>query len=150
MDTIEEQLKQAILAKYKSVLSFTKEIGIPYSTLDSVFKRGIANSGVSTMLRVFHALDLDIESISTNTLRPKTYADACINKSEYSHIKKYRSLDVHGKEAVDGILNIEYHRCAVTFDEDDTELYANLARQQRQKEKKRDAEASSVNDFAAG
>lgn len=67
--TIEEQLKQKILERYKSVRAFTTSINIPYSTLDSVFKRGIANAGVSTMIKVFNALDLDIESIQSVELR---------------------------------------------------------------------------------
>lgn len=66
--SIEEQLKEVILSRYKSVRAFTLAVGIPYSTLDSVFKRGIANAGVDTMLKVFNYLDLDIESILTGSL----------------------------------------------------------------------------------
>ena len=67
--TIEEQLKQEILSQYKSVRAFTNEVGIPYTTLDSVFKRGIQNAGVYTMIKVFSALNLDIESIPSGELR---------------------------------------------------------------------------------
>lgn len=70
--TLEEQLKSEILSRYKSVRSFTTTINIPYSTLDSVFKRGITNAGVSTMIKVFTALDLDIESISSGKLERKS------------------------------------------------------------------------------
>lgn len=66
--TLEEQLKNEILSRYKSVRAFTTAINVPYSTLDSVFKRGISNAGVSTMIKVFGALDLDIESISSGIL----------------------------------------------------------------------------------
>ena len=69
--TVEEQLKQEILNQYKSVRSFTTEIGIPYTTLHSVFTRGIANAGLETKLNVFDALGLDIESLPTGTLRHK-------------------------------------------------------------------------------
>lgn len=69
----EEQLKQEILSKYKSIRAFTTAINIPYSTLDSVFKRGITNAGVSTMIRVFDALDLDIESVQDNCLRHRQF-----------------------------------------------------------------------------
>lgn len=71
--TIEEQLKQEILKRYKSVRAFTTTINIPYSTLDSVFKRGITNAGVSTMIKVFDALDLDIESVQSKELRHRTH-----------------------------------------------------------------------------
>lgn len=33
------------------------------------------------------------------------------DKSEIEHIKKYRSLDSYGQEAVDKILDVEYERC---------------------------------------
>ena len=69
--SIEEQLKSIILSKYKSVRAFTTSIGIPYTTLDSVFKRGICKAGVETMLKVFSALNLDVESITTGTLTEK-------------------------------------------------------------------------------
>jgi len=34
-----------------------------------------------------------------------------LSKKERSHIKKYRSLDPYGKEAVDGVLDVEFRRC---------------------------------------
>ena len=33
------------------------------------------------------------------------------SSSEQNHIKKYRALDPYGKEAVDGVLDVEYRRC---------------------------------------
>lgn len=69
--TIEEQLKQEILSRYKSIRAFTTAIDIPYSTLDSALKRGISNAGISTMIKVFNALDLDVEGIAVGTLLAK-------------------------------------------------------------------------------
>lgn len=69
--TIEEQLKAEILSQYKSVRAFTTLINIPYTTLDSVFRRGIGKAGIDTMIKVFDALDLDIESISSGVLKKK-------------------------------------------------------------------------------
>lgn len=66
--TIEEQLKSEILKQYGSVRALTNAIGVSYSTLDSALKRGISNAGVSTMIRVFQALNLDIENIQRGDL----------------------------------------------------------------------------------
>ena len=55
--TIEEQLKNIIKMRYKRVRAFTNQIGIPYTTLDSVFKRGISNSGIGTMIKIFESLN---------------------------------------------------------------------------------------------
>lgn len=113
--TLEEQLKKEILGKYKSVRAFTTAINVPYSTLDSVFKRGITNAGVSTMIRVFGALDLDVESISSGKLERKAsnygIQSLELTAQEQGHIQKYRFLDPYGKEAVDGVLDVEWRRC---------------------------------------
>ena len=44
---IEERLKQLILSKYKSIRAFTKEVNIPYSTVDTMLKRGISGTNNS-------------------------------------------------------------------------------------------------------
>lgn len=103
--TIEEQLKQEILSKYKSVRAFTTAIDIPYSTLDSAFKRGIMNAGVSTMVKVFSALDLDIESVREPTLRRKEEVEANflpLNKGEKNLVDMYRELNQEGQEKLVG------------------------------------------------
>ena len=68
--TIEEQLKNEILNNYKSIRAFTQKIDIPYSTLDTIFKRGIGGAGVNTVLKIFNELSLDIESIDKGVLTP--------------------------------------------------------------------------------
>lgn len=100
---MEEQLKNAILEKYKSVRAFTTTINIPYSTLDSVFKRGISNAGISTMIKVFDALDLDIESVSSGELRHRksenknSPSTAEAVPGEEQLISLYRDLNDEGR-----------------------------------------------------
>lgn len=67
--TLEEQLKQEILARYKSIREFSAMTRIPYSTVDSVLKRGIKNSGVGTVIKIFSFLDIDVESIASGSLK---------------------------------------------------------------------------------
>ncbi len=42
--TVEEQLKSEILSRYKSIAAFTSAIGVPNSTLNSVFKQWVRGS----------------------------------------------------------------------------------------------------------
>ena len=44
MGKSEDLLKEVILDKYKSIREFTQEIGMPYSTVDTILKRGIRKS----------------------------------------------------------------------------------------------------------
>lgn len=67
--SLEEQLRAEILSQYKSVRAFTMTVGIPYSTMDSIFKRGISNAGVGTVIKIFKSLGLDVESISSDQLK---------------------------------------------------------------------------------
>lgn len=99
--TLEEQLKAIILEKYKSVRAFTQEISVPYSSVDSILKRpnGIKNAGVSLMLKIFDALDLDIESIQTDTLAPKMHIPSDMLLTP----KEKQMLDLHRKSSQQGI-----------------------------------------------
>ena len=101
---MEEDLKSIILSRYKSVNDFANAIGVPQSTIASIFKRGIDKAGVQTILKIFNALDLDVESISTGKLKKSDV----LTDSELT--KKYRALDEHGREIVDAVLDIEYKR----------------------------------------
>lgn len=117
---IEDQLKQIILERYKSVRAFAQTFDIPYSTLDSVLKRGIQNAGIGTIIKIFDALDLDIESVKENNLKKASSLNALrknlssylnLSVNEEDGIKKYRTLDKYGKETVSGVLEYEYKRC---------------------------------------
>lgn len=61
--TAEQQLKELILSRYKSIHAFTKLIGIPHSTFDSILKRGILNANISNILKITNELNIDIESL---------------------------------------------------------------------------------------
>ena len=69
---LEEQLRSKILEKHKSVREFANYYEIPNSTVDSVLKRGIYNSGVGTVIKIFDALNLDLESVPSGTLTEKS------------------------------------------------------------------------------
>lgn len=62
--TIEERLKDLILERYKSIREFTTRIDIPYSTVDSVLKRGINNSNIITIIRICKALGISADKLA--------------------------------------------------------------------------------------
>lgn len=66
---LEEQIKNLIIEKYGSVRRFSLKIGVPYTTIDSILKRGIDNSNVSNVIKMCKALDLSIDkTIENNAL----------------------------------------------------------------------------------
>ena len=68
---VEQDLKNLILQRYKSVRAFSEQTGIPYSTIDSIFKRGIANSSVSNIIKICRALGIDADSLGDGKIEPR-------------------------------------------------------------------------------
>ena len=60
---IEDELKKLILEKYNSLRNFAIKIDIPYTTIDSILKRGIANSNVSNVIKICKALDISSDKL---------------------------------------------------------------------------------------
>ena len=98
--TIEEQLKEIINGKYKSIRAFTQEVDIPYSTVDTMLKRSIGGTGVSTVIKIFHTLGLDVESISSGELKPIKNAPAA--DSDEGDIRKQKLIHNYHKLNTDG------------------------------------------------
>lgn len=99
--TIEEQVKSIIIQKYKSVRAFTQAIGVPYSTIDSMLKKGIGGTGVQTVLKVCHALEIDPDSIETGNIRkvsPAAPSAADFPDEEKRLLFHFHSLNSEGRQ----------------------------------------------------
>lgn len=68
--TIEEKLKDLILKRYHSIREFTIEIDIPYTTVDSIFRRGIGNSSVSNVIKICKALRISADALADGEIVP--------------------------------------------------------------------------------
>lgn len=63
MNELETELKQLIIERYGSLKKFTDKINMPWTTLDSILKRGIANSNISNVLKITQELNIDAEEL---------------------------------------------------------------------------------------
>jgi len=61
---VEQELKELILQRYKSVLAFCEAAGMPYSTVDSIFKRGVNNSSVAKVITICKELNIDADELA--------------------------------------------------------------------------------------
>ena len=55
----EMKLRFLILDRYPSLSEFSRQAGVPYSTLMTVFKRGIAGAGFDLMMKICRTLGVD-------------------------------------------------------------------------------------------
>ena len=63
MNELESDLKSLIIEKYGSMKKFCETIDMPWTTLDSILKRGIANSNITNILKITRELGLDAEKL---------------------------------------------------------------------------------------
>ena len=70
--TIENELKNLILSRYKSVREFSIETNIPYTTIVSVFNRGIGNSSVNTIIKICRALEISVDKLADGEIQTIT------------------------------------------------------------------------------
>ena len=82
----EEKLKEFILSKYSSVREFTLEIDFPYTTLDSLLKRGIGNSSVTNVLKICKALHISGDALANGEIVP-------IQEAEKEHVDQDQDRD---------------------------------------------------------
>lgn len=82
--TIEEKLKDVILKRYHSVREFTIENDIPYTTIHSIFRRGIGNSSIANVSKICKALGISTDALADGEIVPV--------KVRESHTKGYTDI----------------------------------------------------------
>lgn len=68
MGTTEDKLKAYILDRYKSIREFTISIDMPYTTFDSVLKRGIDNSSITNIIKICKALNISADELAKGNI----------------------------------------------------------------------------------
>ncbi len=110
---IEQELKALIIERYSSIREFSVAVGIPYTTLDSILKRGVEKANVLNIVKICHVLGVDVTALASGKIEEKKdISHSVFSIEEETHIKKYRSLDGYGRDMVDTVLDKEHARCA--------------------------------------
>ena len=105
MNELETEVKKIIISRCGTVKKFADMIDLPYSTVDTILKRGFKNSNAYNVGLIFGALQLDTRSILDGKIRPivldevedfesfedferlpDTYIDELIHSGKYNDI----------------------------------------------------------------
>ena len=68
MEMTELKIKEMIINRYGSLKKFSEVIDMPWTTLDSILKRGIANSNISNVMKITKELGVDTESLASGII----------------------------------------------------------------------------------
>lgn len=68
--TLEERVKELILLRYSTVKDFSKKVGLSYSTVDSILRRGVANSSISNVIKICKELGISVDELADGKIVP--------------------------------------------------------------------------------
>lgn len=96
--TVEEDLKALILASYKSIREFSIALKMPYSTLDSIFKRGVENASIGNIIKICSALNLSVDELAAGKLAARQTPITSPDETELLGL--YRAVIPVGQEHI--------------------------------------------------
>jgi len=107
--SIESELKKLILNEYKSLREFAIIIDMPYSTLDSVLKRGVNKANVSNIIKICKQLGISAEALGEEKIVLKgDYYESQVNKkSEVCTIAAHHDGEEFTEEELEDIENFK-------------------------------------------
>ncbi|MCI8514119.1 MAG: XRE family transcriptional regulator [Lachnospiraceae bacterium] len=68
MEEMERRLKDMITGQYGSLKKFCEAIDMPWTTLDSILKRGIVNANITNVMKISRELHIDTESLASGRI----------------------------------------------------------------------------------
>lgn len=115
----------------KNLLS--QKSGIPYTTIDGWYKKGYEGLKISTLKKIASYFNTSLDYWVVDSITDPNHGRASsfkISFDEMQHIEKYRQLDIHGKNIIDTIIDLELKRIEESTVNEDVEeniVYINFA-----------------------
>ena len=101
--TTEQKLKGLILQRYKSVRQFVQQTDMSYSTVDTILRRGLANSSLSNVLKLCNALEISADDLLEDRIVPRNLNRRSV-ENEIPELIKYtrRNMAKYTDFTIDG------------------------------------------------
>lgn len=99
MNIIEDKLKILILTRYKSIREFSIAIGMPYSTIDTILKKGVNNTSISNIFKICKNLNISVDALADGQIIHndiKTHYEE-LPETELYLVRKFQSFDASGQ-----------------------------------------------------
>lgn len=69
--TIEDELKDYILSRYKSLREFSELAELPNSTVNTILNRGVINAKVGNIIQICKTLNISADALAEGKIEPK-------------------------------------------------------------------------------
>ena len=97
MINIEDSLKELILSRYKSLREFTLKIEMPYSTLDTILKRGVDKANIVNILKICDELNISADKLANGIIEKKNFDINSLSAKEEKLLSNFNKLNDLGK-----------------------------------------------------
>ncbi len=94
----EQNLKEFILSKYSSMREFSIALDMPYSTVDSIFKRGLENASVANIIKMCNHLSISADELAEGRITPR--ASNGLSSEEAELVRMFRMMNKDGQALV--------------------------------------------------
>ena len=68
--TTEEKLREIIIDRYGTVSNFSKEIGVPNSTVATILKSGVQSANVKSIIKICEKLGISTDELARDRIVP--------------------------------------------------------------------------------
>ena len=97
---VEDELKKIIIDRYGSVNKFATVCNVPYSTIATIFVRGINKANISTVIAICKELKISADELANGKITPYQYVEphmeyiklADLNEENQKRLKDYYEL----------------------------------------------------------
>ena len=107
--TIEEKLKQMIIAEYGSLRQFTIQKDLTYANIDSILRRGIKNATWTSVKNLCKALEISANELADEKIVPIKAIDTSLQDIEKMILAKRQQeidLSLDGEQLTESEMNI--------------------------------------------
>ena len=103
------RIKEARISADMTQADLAEALGVAKSTISS-YEIGDRDPPPNVILKIINILKVDANFLFQDEMNGKE-EECRVSPQEYDHMRKYRSLDAHGKRVVNLVTDEEYSRC---------------------------------------
>lgn len=108
--SIGSRIKELRIKRGLTQEELAKQIGVTKGAVAN-YENEVSSPKIDLMYKLFDVLDCDANYLHQDDMRKTTYKNSSTPDEFEKLIKPYRSLDPHGKDMVDTVLDKEHARC---------------------------------------
>lgn len=116
--TVSQTLEKYLKEKGYTKADVAKISGVPYTTIDGLFKKGDENIKLTTLKKLAVFMGMTLDELAGIEVKAKQEYLSVETRQENQLLKKYRMLSAVDKEDIDVMVKTKYERLQKSSEKD--------------------------------